>query len=236
MAQSQGRQQQGSLKGIAIFANLKPEALESVQRRCAWRRYLPGEPIIDYLDVSDDVYFIVEGETRVTIYSASGKAVSFRELGPGDVLGEYPAIDGGARSASVEALTNCLVASMSATTFREILQTEPLVAQALLARLVGKIRALTTRIYEFSTLAVSNRIQAELLRLTQLAPREGKIARLDPAPTHGDIASRISTHREAVTRELSYLAKIGVVERKGGALLVKDPERLAQMVHDVTGE
>jgi CRP-like cAMP-binding protein len=236
MARSQDAQPQFSLKGIAIFADLKPAALERIQRRCAWRRYLPGEPIVDYLDASDDVFFIVEGDARVTIYSAAGKAVSFRELGAGDVLGEYPAIDRGPRSASVEARTSCLVASMPAPTFREILQTEPLVAQALLAQLVTKIRALTTRVYEFSTLAVNNRIQAELLRLAHLAPREGKGARIDPAPTHGDIASRISTHREAVTRELNHLARVGVIERKGGALLVKDVDRLAQMVHDATGE
>jgi CRP-like cAMP-binding protein len=56
-----------------------------------------GDPIVDYLDASDDVYFITEGETRVTIYSLIGKAVSFRELGAGEVFGEYPAIDRGAR-------------------------------------------------------------------------------------------------------------------------------------------
>ena len=68
----------------------------------------------------------------------------------------------------------------------------------------------------FSTLAVSNRIQAELLRLASLAPRAGKSARIAPAPTHTDIASRVSTHREAVTRELNRLSRAGLIERAGG--------------------
>lgn len=109
-------------------------------------------------------------------------------------------------------------------------------AQALLPQLVTKIRALTTRVYEFSTLAVKNRIQAELLRLANLACTEGKSARIVPAPTHVEIASRVSTHREAVTRELNRLCKIGITERQGSALLVKDIERLAEMVHEATGE
>jgi CRP-like cAMP-binding protein len=110
------------------------------------------------------------------------------------------------------------------------------VAQALLPQLVTKIRALTNRVYEFSTLAVNNRIQAELLRLASLGTRQGKAAQIVPAPTHVEIASRVSTHREAVTRELNRLARIGIIERKRGALLVKDVDRLAEMVHEATGE
>jgi CRP-like cAMP-binding protein len=125
---------------------------------------------------------------------------------------------------------------MSGAAFRELLQSEPAVTLALLRQSVTKIRALTTRVYEFSALAVNNRIQAELLRLARLAPLEGKLARIGGAPTHAEIASRISTHREAVTRELNRLTRLGIIERQGGALLVKDVGRLAAMVHEVTGE
>ena len=107
--------------------------------------------------------------------------MSFRNLGPGYIFGEYAAIDGDPRCASVVARTDCLIASMSAKEFRKLLVTEPMVAQALIGELVRNVRTLTKRVYEFSTLAVNNRIQAELLRLASLAPREGKSARLDPA-------------------------------------------------------
>lgn len=236
MARAPAKHSQYSLEGIAIFADLPADRSERIQQRCSWRRYEPGDPIVDYLDTSDDVYFIAEGETRVTIYSRVGKVVSFRELGAGEIFGEYPAIDRGPRSASVEARTRCLVASMPAAAFRELLQTEPVVAQALLVQFVTRIRALTTRVYEFSILAVKNRIQAELLRLASLGPRDGESARIVPAPTHVEIASRVSTHREAVTRELSRLARIGIIERRGGTLLVKNVEQLAEMVHKATGE
>lgn len=150
MAQSNVTQPQYSLEGFAIFADLASDSLERIQRRCSWRQYEPGEPILDYLDASDDVFFIIAGDARVIIYSLAGKPVSFRDLGPGDMFGEFPAIDGGPRSASVEARTTCLIASMPAAAFREILQTEPTVAQALLRQQVATIRRLTTRVYEFS--------------------------------------------------------------------------------------
>ena len=222
-----------TLAGISILAGLTPKALEELQQRCAWRRYEQGEPIVGYLDSSDDVFFVASGEVGVTIYSVAGQAVSFRTLGAGDIFGEYAAIDGGPRSASVEARTSCLIASMSAKAFRTLLRTEPAVAEAVLKGLVRNVRALTKRVYEFSTLAVNH---AELLRLASLAPREGKGARLNPAPTHAEIASRISTHREAVTRELNRLARIGIIERKSGTLVVRDLDRLAAMLHEMTGE
>jgi CRP/FNR family transcriptional regulator, cyclic AMP receptor protein len=225
-----------SLAGIVIFKGLAPDALERIQRRCSWRRYEVGELIVDYLDATDDVFFLTAGEARVTIYSVDGKAVSFRELGPGAMFGEYAAIDGGPRSASVEARGSCQVASMPSTAFRDTLQTEHEVAQELLKHLVRELRELTTRVFEFSTLAVRHRIQAEVLRLASLAPRKGNSARIVPAPTHAEIASRVSTHREAVTRELNRLSRMGLIERQNGTLVVGDLDRLAAMLHEMTGE
>ena len=236
MTRSKIAEPQNTLAGIAIFSALPPNALETVHRRCSWRRYEQGEPIVDYLDASDDVFFVAAGEVCVTIYSLAGKAVSFRNLVTGDIFGEYAAIDGEPRSASVEARTGCLIASMPAKDFRKLLKSEPVVAQAVIRALVRNVRTLTKRVYEFSTLAVNNRIQAELLRLASLAPREGKGARLDPAPTHADIASRVSTHREAVTRELNRLSRIGLIERQHGTLIVRDLGRLAAMLQEMTGE
>lgn len=236
MARSLATQVSQSLENVSVFSGIPADTLSRIQKRCGWRHYEPGEPIVDHLDASDDVFFITAGEARVSIYSLAGKAVTFTDLGPGDMFGEYAAIDGARRSATIEARTSCHVASMSGAAFRELLQSEPAVMLALLRQFVSKIRSLTTRVYEFSALAVNNRIQAELLRLARLAPTDGKGARIASAPTHSEIASRISTHREAVTRELNRLSRLGIIERRGGALLVKDVDRLAAMVHEVTGE
>lgn len=236
MERSQANALDFTLAGIAIFASLPSKTLKAVAQTCSWRPYQAGESVVDYLDASDDVFFVTTGEVSVTIYSVSGKAVSFRSLGPGSVFGEYAAIDGDPRCASVVAKTDCLIASMSAPEFRRLLESEPAVGQGLIRELVRNVRTLTKRVYEFSTLAVNNRIQAELLRLASLALRQGKTVRLVPPPTHADIASRVSTHREAVTRELNRLSRIGLIERQSGVLIICDVDRLAEMLHEMTGE
>jgi CRP-like cAMP-binding protein len=100
---------------------------------------------------------------------------------------------------------------------------------------VGQIRVLTTRVFEFSTLAVNNRIQAELLRLARQAGGvDGNIATIEPAPKHAEIASRISTHREAVAREISRLEALGLLQRKSRRIIITDLRRLARMVEEAT--
>ena len=225
-----------SFEKIALFDQIPKDSITRILSRCSWRRYEGGEVITDYLDQSHDVFFIVEGEARASIYSADGKAVTFSDLKPGSYFGEIAAIDGAPRSASIEARSRCSIASMARSAFLDVLKSEPQLALNLLRHFAEMIRTLTTRIYEFSALDVANRTRAELLRLALLAPRQGKSASISPVPTHAEIASRISTHREAVTRELNALSKLGLVERRGGALVVKDLERLALLVNDATGE
>lgn len=225
-----------SLVAIAAFEDVPPDTLARVQQRCAWRNYAAGQEIVHHLDTSDDVYFLVTGTARVSLFSVTGKSVTFCDLGAGEMFGEYAAIDGAPRSASIEARAPSLVASMSAAAFREVLEREPAVAQALLRHLVAKVRDLTTRVYEISALAVNNRIQAELLRLARQTAGAGSTATIDAPPTHAEIASRTSTHREAVTRELSHLTKAGLIKKRGRSLIITDVERLAELVERATGE
>ena len=117
-----------------------------------------------------------------------------------------------------------------------MLRAHPLVMEAVLVRVVAQIRALTTRVFEFSTQAVNNRIDAEILRLAKAGGIRGRQAHIVPFPKHGEIASRISTHREAVTRRLSYLEKKKLIQRNGTTLIVNDLSELESMVHDALGQ
>jgi CRP/FNR family cyclic AMP-dependent transcriptional regulator len=182
------------------------------------------------------VFIIAAGQVRVSIYSASGIAVAFSDLGPGDIFGEFAAIDGAPRSAGIEAQSRCLVASISSGVFREMLESEPAAMLALLRKVIMTARQMTARVYEFSVLPVSDRVHAELLRMAKTTPTQGKSIAISPAPTNAEIASRISTHREAVSREIKNLSRIGIVERRDGILWIKDVEWLASKVHEETGE
>jgi CRP/FNR family cyclic AMP-dependent transcriptional regulator len=109
-----------SLIGVPVFKNLSPEARANVENRCRWRLFDARSEILGYQAQSDDVFFIVSGRVRVIIYSSSGRAVTFRDLGPGDMFGELAAIDRQRRSAGVEALETCLIAQMTPAVFWDV--------------------------------------------------------------------------------------------------------------------
>ena len=225
---------EGALTAIGFFRTLPPDALEALAKRCQWQRFEANQLIVGQDDETKDVFFIVRGRVRVIVYAASGKEVSFRDLGAGQMFGELSAIDGRPRSATVIALQEALMARMPPNVFWTMVERHPQVATAVLHHLVGLVRALSDRVFEFSTLAVKNRIHAELLRLAREASgRDSGAMLISPAPTHAEIASRISSHREAVTRELNELVRAGLVERRSGGLIIRDIERLARLVEDV---
>ena len=225
-----------ALKQVPILAGVADASLERVARSCRWQEFEAGEHLVQYQDPSTDVFFLTAGKLRVIVYSLEGKAVQFTDLKPGATFGEIAAIDRAARSAGVEAIESSTVASLTADQFEELLLREPRVAVAALKHVAAEVRRLSERVVEFSTLVVQNRIQAELLRLAVDAAKDGGGALLSPAPSLADIAERISTHREAVSRELSRLASMGLLRREGADLRIVDAARLARLVREVKGE
>ncbi|CAH1661529.1 CRP-like cAMP-binding protein [Hyphomicrobiales bacterium] len=204
----------------------------SYEQRCNWRRFEADEILVDFEDVSTDVYFIVSGEVRVLVRSQSGKEVILGEMRTGELFGELAAIDGVKRSANVTALTRGEVCIMPASVFRQIVFASPTVAERLLKLLAGRVRDLNARIMEHTVLDLRHRLYAELLRLS--VPRAGHPGErvVTPPPFHHVLAARIGCRREQVTREFSALSAEGLVERTRGALVIKQPEVLDARVKD----
>jgi len=221
------------LRAVKLLADVPADALEQLAQQCRWRRFASGQRVISRDAPDHDVYLIVGGKVRITAFSGAGRQVTYRDFEAGEWFGDLAAIDGRARSADVDAAEDTLLASMSPAVFRRLLHEHAIVCDRVLDRLVSLVRDLTERVFDFSTLGVQNRVHAELLRLAKQAGIQGNVARIYPAPKHSDIAGKVSTYREQVTRELSAMAKQGLVQRSEGALVIRDVARLERIVSEV---
>lgn len=221
------------LRNVKLLQGLTAERLESIASRCKWRQVPAGAQIVARNSPDNDVHFIVSGRVRVTTFSAGGRQVTFRDEEAGEMFGDISALDGRPRSADVLALESVLVASMTSEAFHDMIVHEDVVRERVLQRLTTLVRLLSDRVVELSTLGVQNRIHAELLRLARESGATGDRARIEPAPKHADVASRVSTYREQVTRELSSLVRQGLVAKDGSALVLLDVPRLQRMVDEV---
>jgi CRP-like cAMP-binding protein len=222
------------LSTVDLFCGLDPEQLAEIERHTRTRPFRAGQTVVGYQDDSNEVFFIHTGKLKVTIFSEAGREVAFRELSAGMSFGELSAIDGQPRSANVIALTDAIVTSMTRADFMATLTRHPDVAVAALRKLTLLVRALSERVHEFAE-KVEVRICHELLRLAREGMQGTNAARLRPAPKHAEIASRVNTHREAVSRLLSKLARLGIVRRENGDLLISDLRALAAYARSLHG-
>ena len=167
------------------------------------------------------------------LFSSAGREIILRELGPATMFGELAAIDGQQRSASIVALEDCLLACVPGAAFREAACATPEAALWLTCHLVKQVRDLSERVFEMNALRVPSRLHCELLRLCHTGPDVDGV--IDPFPTHANLAARIGTHREAITRELGLLSEMGIVRTLERRRALVDIARLGALVTKATG-
>jgi len=209
-----------SLAQFPLFRELDPDQLKTIESACAWRRVAAREWIVDHEAQGTDVFLVLRGQLRVVV-SAGGRDTILRDIMAGEFFGELAALDLKPRSAGIMAIADSELACLPAAAFRRAIHAHPVVCDRVLGLLVSQIRMLANRASESSGLKMRHRLLAELLRLSRPA-------------THAELAARVSSHREAVTRELNSLTRAGLIARRRGAIVLLDATRLRRMVSEAT--
>jgi CRP-like cAMP-binding protein len=124
------------LRDVKILNGLKDADIASLADNLAERRVAAGDTIVGEGTGGVAFFFILEGETSVTV---GGEEVA--TLGAGEYVGELALLDPeGPRSATVTAKTDVVLAAMSAWQFRPFVLAHPEVAWILLQRLARRLR------------------------------------------------------------------------------------------------
>ena len=220
-----------SLAGIRLFEGLDEPELARLEARCRWRRFRSGETVLDYGSAGREVFFVVAGAVNILNRSFTGREVAFAGVRAGDCFGELAAIDGQPRSASVVCAEDGLIAIMAADHFLDLLKHRAEITFRVLERLAHMVRSGDVRIMELSTLAATQRVYAELLRMAEPDAAGQNLWVIRSMPPLKDIASRVSTTRETVARALGQLYPTGLVRRKGRNLYLMDRAGLEKMIN-----
>jgi CRP/FNR family transcriptional regulator, cyclic AMP receptor protein len=177
-------------------------------------------------DRSDACYLVRSGDLRVTREHPDGRAIALATLGPGDIFGELAMLDGQARSASVETLTDSSLLALGAADFRRLLGEHSQISVKLVAALTRRLRETNERVARQSFQTVPSRVAGVLTQLIaeEAAPdgRSGVTIRM----TQADLAQLAGTSRESVSRFLATLERAGVVRVGRGRVTVVEPRRL----------
>lgn len=244
----------GSMPGRDSESVLPPALATSFAAGAAQIHARKGQLLIVQGSAADEVYLIRSGRVRVSVYAANGRETFLRDMGPGRLLGELAAISGLPRSAMVAAIEPTVLFSISAAAFRQFLHDVPGAGYWLAQQLATRVQQLTEKSLELAALPVAARLVSELLRLSRAdgasadgASADGATiagANTDPAsadactiaafPTHAELATRIGTHREAITRELRQLAREGLAVQSGRRLSIPSRPRLRALLEQLS--
>ena len=210
------------LSRCLLLAGLPDETVRAIEDACVWYRCQPDEIILHADDKLDSVYFVVEGSVRIFHQLQGKREINFAEIATGGVFGELSAIDGGGRTADAVTGEAGIIAVCPRQTFLTTLMDHPTLAFRLLQKLAGIIRKADQRITNLAGMTGSQRVFAELLRLSAPDVERPGSYTISPAPYHKDIASWAGTTADVVARAIAHLMKAGLLVRYGSNLAITD--------------
>ena len=152
--------------------------------------------------------------------------IYYEDLHSGMMFGEFAAIDNRGRSADCLAVTETVLVAVTGKRFLDIMDTYPSVKDAVLRRLVKIVRNQMQRVSESAFFSVPQRVRLELIRMGNELEPAGDTIEFPSVPTHTEMALRIGTHREAVTRELRSLHVKGLITWDRGKHIIHDVSAL----------
>lgn len=212
------------LASDSLLRALDPGQLQSLLHSAKQRDLRAGEAIIVQGDVKGDFAVVVlSGGLKISMVSAGGREIILNYCGPGELVGEIAMLDSGPRTATVTAAVPSSVLLLPSATFLAAATANPISAAGVMRELAKRVRQLNLVIESDRTFSMAPRLARALLRLID---PESSDRRLRYDPSQSDLGAFAGLARENVSRLISDWTAHGIVERKGRALLVRDPEYL----------
>ena len=163
------------LKEIPLFGDLSPDELSVLLRTSRAFSRNPGELLFAEDDPADGMYVIERGEVSVMAQGRSAEMVTLAVLGNGSVIGEMSLLDGGTRSATVEATAQTNGYWFSRNRFSELRKSRDVSAYKVLRAIARELEA-RRRVTANRVLALMESVDGEAVLRSK--PVKEMIARL----------------------------------------------------------
>ena len=216
------------LATIPLFRGLEEAELQALAQRAMERRFAAGETLFWEGEPCEGIFLIVEGSVKIFKTAASGREMMLAlETAPATVA-ELPLFDGGSYPASVRAVTAAKTLFIEKNSFQQVCRQYPEVALKILAVIGGRLRHLVG-VVESMTFSVTQR----LARMLLAASREAGANEFDLPQTHQELASRLGTVREVVTRNLARFRAAGLIRVEERHVCILDRAGLEREAEEV---
>ena len=202
-----------------LIAALASPSLRELAARGRVQQYRKDVVIVQEGDHGDTLLILLAGRVKVFATGADERELVFDIHGPGEYIGEM-ALDGGPRSASVMTLEPTTCSVVTRTTLKDHIAKHPEFAFELLAKVIHRARRATDRARDLALLDVYGRVR----RLFEdLAVERDGVRTVPEKLTHQEIADRVGSSREMVSRLMKDLERGGYISVAEKLVTLKRP-------------
>ena len=203
------------MRALPYFAPLDEDTLASVAAAAVHRAYAPDEIIFLEGEPCAGLFCVQSGHVKIYKSSPEGREQILHICRPCESFNDVAVFDGGPNPASAQAMDATTVCLIERSALLNLFDRHPKLAQAVVAVLAARARMLVNMVEDLSLRSVTGRLAKLLL---DQATQGGEAIPL----THQQMAARLGTVREMVSRALRELEVEGLVRREGRQIVIVD--------------
>ena len=196
-------------------------ALSALAQMGTRQLYSRQARIVTEGELGQALFVVLSGRIRIYTENQSERRFVIGTFGPGTLFGEG-SLDGGPRTASVEAITDVICVMVPYADLKRRMTEDTSFALALIAELIARSRVSARRMKSLALDSVYQRLRA--LMEAESTPEDG-VMTLNPDLTQVEMANRLGASRDMITKVFRELSKGGYIRTtpgKGKTLILKD--------------
>ncbi len=195
------------MRRVPLFASLSPQEIAALAERAIEKRFAPGEVLCREGEDCRGLFLLGQGSVKIFKTSGSGREVMLAiEAAPSSVA-EVPLFDGGPYPATVSAADDVIAYLVTKQDFQHVCRLNPEVPLKVLAVVGQRLRRLVRVVESVTFGSVRQRLARALLEFCDQAHAGAFVLPV----THEELALRLGTVREVVSRNLGRFQAEGLL-------------------------
>jgi len=217
-----------ALRRTKLFEELDENTLRVVAERALERRFQKDEVLFVAGEEAQGMYVIVEGAVRAYRVSLDGREQVIHVERAGASIAEIPIFDDGTYPSTAAAEQETVTLFLEKQDVRRLCLQHPEITLAALKLLAGRLRRCAELVEALSLREVGQRLARFLLaEARRSGTRTENGISLNLTQTNQQIAARVGSVREVVSRAFARLQHDGLIIFEGRRLIIIDEAALA---------
>lgn len=207
------------LRRLNLFEEMSVAEVEEVSHKLSMSECPSGGQV--YVGKANRIYLLKSGSVRLYQLSPDGSQVTTAILVPGQLFGTTSLVGEATDNDYAEALENSYICDASAPEFLGVMARHPLLMAKVMMAMARHLFRLERTVEQLVHDSVESRLARYLVnQLDDGEPHTDGI--LLPAQTRDELASRVLSTRESVSRTLGRWTRSGIIASEGRRIAVRD--------------